>query len=62
MKHVGSDEAPKAGEALNGALRAVREFDQHEGDQGDGYLNAHCVVTCAEEVPQFQRLLDPPKE
>jgi hypothetical protein len=43
-------------------LSGLGHSQDEKGDQGDGNLNAHGVLRDADEVPDFQGLLDPAKE
>ena len=59
---IGADEAGEGERAFDGVLGRLGQTQEHEGDQRHGDLEAHGVLAGADEVADFQRLLDPAEE
>ncbi len=59
VHETGPDETCKGERALHGLLRFLGEAQQQKGDQSDRDLDAYGVLAGAEEVPDFQGLLEP---
>lgn len=59
VHQVGADEAGEGERTFDELLGGLGHPQQQEGDQGDGDLNADGVFAGAEEMADFQGLLDP---
>ena len=62
MHEIICDQAGECKEALDAVLYSVSGAQEQECDQCDGDLDAHGVLGCAEEVPDFEGVLDPAEE
>ena len=62
VHEVGADQSGEGERAVDGSLSGLGQAQQQEGDEGDGDLDAHGVLTGAEEVADLQGLLDPAEE
>ena len=62
MHEIICDQAGECKAALDAVLYSVSGAQEQECDQCDGDLDAHGVLGCAEEVPDFEGVLDPAEE
>src|SRR3972149_5060491 len=62
MHQIGANEPREGKWALDCVLGSLSETQQHEGNEGNGNLDAHGVFGGAEEALDLQGLLDPAKE
>ena len=62
MHEIGAEEADESEEAGDAALGGMGHAQEHEGDEGDGDLNAHGVLGGSEEAADFEGVLDPAEE
>lgn len=62
LHQIGSDEPGEGEQALHGVLQGMGHAQEQERDQRDGDLNAHGILRCPEEVPNFEAVLDPTEE
>ena len=62
MGQIGADEPGEGERAFDDVLRCVSEAQQYEGDQRHGDLDPDGVLAGAQEMAQFQALLDPTEE
>src|SRR6202011_5187152 len=62
MHDVELNKPGKAQRTADGGLQSLRHAQQQKSDQGDGHLDADCVVGGAEEAGDLQCLLDPAEE
>jgi len=58
----GTDEPGKFERAVHRFLSELRHAQDEKRDQGDGDLNADCILGDADEAPDPKRLLDPAEE
>ena len=62
MHEVGAYEPGEGQRAVNDFLCGLGHVQKQIGDEGDGDLDAHRILAMSEEMPDFQRLLDPSEE